>query len=279
MERENLFSSDMSRDELVVIDRGEFIIRRDSATVESEKKRLKSQIYRAILLKGISGRRSVLPIICRFSFLLAFYSAARAIIDYFETKEPIENSRFIVVAFLLIVSGVTFLIERGKISKKESNLKKLNDEYDILCEDAERAMDIPRDAATAEIFCNCYDYTDLHPEAYVNNDVKVFGEGGRLCFYYKGCVIAVAKESIEAVVKVNQTAKFTDWLKGTPYGKGEYEQYGIEKTDGVELDKVYSVNCYYSIRFSARGVAYEIIIPPYDISPVLDILKIEVTEE
>ena len=144
MERENLFSADMSKDDIVVIDREDFIVRRDSATVESEKKRLNAQIYKAILRKGISGR-SMMPIICRFSFLLAFYSAARAMIDYFETKEPIENSRFIVVAFLLIVSGVTFLIERGKISKKESDLKKLNDEYKILCEDAERALEVLRE--------------------------------------------------------------------------------------------------------------------------------------
>lgn len=130
-----------------------------------------------------------------------------------------------------------------------------------------------------EIFGYFYRENFAPDEPYDVDRVTIFEEDGKLCMQYVGIVIAVPMDSIEAVVKLGDTIIFNDWIKDVSHDSDEFLQYHIEKRQVNEYDEEYSMNGYYSIRFSKEGTPLELLVPLYEIQPFLDIPKLEVTEE
>ena len=56
-------------------------------------------------------------------------------------------------------------------------------------------------------------------------------------------------------------------------------QYHIEKKELDKYDEYYTMEGYYSLRLSHLDRDFEVMIPLYDIEPLLDILKIDPIEE
>jgi len=269
MERENIFSINLDDEKL--IDREEFIIRRESAAVSEERKKLNDRMFKTAM-KGVSKSRSIL----HTATVVCIYIGIRQILDYIDTK---EFSVFgILAAMVGLIICLIFQIA-GKVSKKKNESRKgdLDKEYDDLCRISEGDLNIPASAKTVDIFTYLYDANGQHNEAYANEEVKVFEENGMLCIYFFEAVVGIPIESVEAIVECDYPVEFTGWNKDIPYDSEEYERFDIIRTD--EDTELYYMDGFYLIRFASDGKPYELMVPTYDIQPFLEILKLEVTGE
>lgn len=268
MERENIFRINLNEDKL--IDREEFIIRRESAAVSEERKKLDDRMFKTAM-KGVSKARSIL----HTATVICIYIGIRQILDYIDTKE------FSVLGILTAIVGLIICVMfqiAGKVLTRKSESKKeaLNKEYDELCRISERDLNVPASAKTVDIFTYLYDENGQINEAYANEEVKIFEDDRKLCVYFFEAVIGIPIESIESVVYIDYPIEFSGWNKEAPYDSEEYEAAEIyHDNDG----DIYYMDNYYSIRFSSEGKAYELMVPTYDIEPFLDTVKLGVTEE
>ncbi len=279
MERENLFRINIENDDMV-IDREEFILRRESALAKAERKELDEKLSKSIL-RSVLGIRSLAVLFFGLFLMAGLCCGAIALFHFFETK-VFSTILSCVAVFFLILSGVFGALKKvlDKKYEKDDPVKAMDDEYDRLNAISKRELKIPSDAKTVEIFARFYrEDSDLN-EPYDVDEVAIFEEDGKLCLYHVGgSVIAVPIDSIEAVVKLGDIITFSDWMKDVPHDSDEYLQYHIEKRQVDEYNEEYSMRGYYSIRFTKEGTPFEILVPLYEIEPFLDILKFEVTKE
>jgi len=176
------------------------------------------------------------------------------------------------------VAAVTYIVYRRHSKKEEldTDLDSVGNEYTTLNDRSRAELNSPENAPAIEIFTDMYSADDDEKNSvYSNDEATVFEENGILCFYYGSAVIGVPISEIEAVVKSDGSVSFEFWNKDIPYNRGDYMQYKIEKHKVDEYDENYSMTGYYSIRFTHSGTPFEIIVPLYDITPVLAILKTE----
>ena len=276
MERENLFSINMEAKN-IILDREEFILRRESAVVAADRERLNSESMKAIFGPANMAEILIGNALGSVSLFMGIFGLLRAIVDYLETKE-LSLSLVIMAAIAFAVSGICFALRRV-LRKKNKSHDIINEKYKKFDELSDRDLGIPSDAKTVEIFQNLYDKDGLYENAYTNDTVKVFKEEEKLCFGYVGAVVAVPIDSIESVVKVYDKITFCDWMKDEPYDGIDYGSYGIVKNKVDEYTEHFSMEGYYSIRFARDGRDYEVLVPLYDMEPVLDILKMPVTQE
>ena len=278
MERENLFMIDIEKDE-TVIDREEFILRRESAPVKDKRKELDEKLTKSIL-KSVFGIHGLMTVFVGLFLMAGLFCVLVTLFHYFETKEFSTIPLCMAILFLTL-SGFFWTFKKTLDKKKEGNdpLNAMDDEYYRLNEISKRELKIPSDAKTVEIFGHFYHKDSAPDEPYDVDEMEIFEEDGKLCLRHVGTVIAVPIDSIEAVVKLGDTITFSDWTKDVPYDSDEYLQYHIVKRQVNEYDEEYSMNGYYSIRFAKEGTPFELLVPLYEIAPFLDILKLEATEE
>lgn len=277
VERENLFMIDMDKDDMV-IDREEFILRRESAHVRAERQELNEKLSKSIL-RSVFGVDILMTLFSVILFMIGLCCAATTLFEYLKTK-VFSAFSLCLVLILFALSGVFYVLKRvfDKKNEKKKPINAIDDELGRLNEISAQELRVPNDAKTVEIFGHLYREGDSLDEPYYVDEVTVFEEDGTLCLQYIGIVIGIPIESVEAVVRLENTITFSDWIKDSPYDGGEYLQYGIVKRQVNEYDEEYSMNGYYSIRFSKEGIPFELLVPLYEIEPFLDILKLEITE-
>ena len=277
MERENLIRVDLDKED-VTIDREEFILRRESAAVRAERNELDKRLNKEIMkyVFGGGGIVGILFIVC----VMACFCCVAVFMGCF------ENNVFSVIplclaAFFLGASVVLGIIKKARDKKNEEKepVFSTDSEYDRLSEISEQELRIPKDAKTVELFGHFYNKDSAPDEPYDVDQMEIFEENGMLCLHHVGFVIGVPMDSIEAVVKVEDTVTFSDWMKDDAHDSEPYAQYHITKRQVSEYEEEYSMDGYYSIRFSKDGTPFELAVPLYEIEPFLDILKLKVTEE
>ena len=278
MKRENLFMIDLDKDD-TVIDREEFILRRESALVEAERKELDEKLSKSIL-KSVFGIYGFMTLFFGLFLMAGLCCGVVTLFHYFETK-VFSTIPLCMAVLFLILSGVFGVLKKvlDKKKKQHDHINAMDDEYGRLNEISKRELKIPSDAKTVEIFGHFYHEDSATDKPYDVDEVAIFEEDGKLCLHHVGIVIAVPIDSIEGVVKLGDTITFSDWMKEVPHDSDEYLQYHIVKRQVNEYDEEYSMNGYYSIRFTKEGTPFELLVPLYEIDPFLDILKLEVTEE
>ncbi|MBE6589561.1 MAG: hypothetical protein E7643_05215 [Ruminococcaceae bacterium] len=273
MARENLFKINVDDDS--VIDFEEFILRRESDELAAKRKEL-SQRLETTLEKTV--KKGLLLFLVPFvSLMIGVLCVILTLEGYFEdgTVSPLP----VLAAILFFcVAAVTYIVYRRHSKKEEldTDLDSVGNEYTTLNDRSRAELNIPENAPAIEIFTDMYSADDDEKNSvYSNDEATVFEENGILCFYYGSAVIGVPISEIEAVVKSDGSVSFEFWNKDIPYNRGDYMQYKIEKHKVDEYDENYSMTGYYSIRFTHSGTPFEIIVPLYDITPVLAILKTE----
>lgn len=277
MERENLFRVNIDKDE-GSIDREEFILRRESASVRAIRKELGEKLSKSIM-KSALGAHSLMRFFSVF-FCIAGICCAVASLSYYSKNGVASGPILFLSIFFFALAGFCVIKKVYDKKKGESDpIDTVGDEYDRLNEIARRDLRVPSDAKTVELFGHFYRENSTISESYDVDQMVIFEEDGKLCLQHVGIVIAVPIDTIEAVVKVKDNISFSDWMKDVSYDSDEYSQYHIVKRQVNEYDEEYSMNGYYSIRFSKEGAPFELLVPLYEIQPFLDILKLEVTEE
>ncbi len=269
MQRENLFSINLDSDK--VIDREELVIRRESEELSAKRAALNKQLMGSF---HKSTRNTLLQL------FISFISVMLGIVLFVFSFDNgnVHAVSLIVAIVLFAVGAISFIKNRNaKNSKAHSEeLDDVNDGYGSLNELVRNDLCVPFDAKEIDIFTNMYSERKKDSEKTHSTDTAhVFEEDGNLCFWYGKGIISIPLSSIESLVKVDEEVKFDAWTKDAEYDSFDYSHYEIKKNAVNEYQEYYSMSGYYSLRFSHLEVPFEVIIPLYDIEPVLDILKIE----
>lgn len=276
MKRENLFCFDLNREDLS-IDRKEFILRRESAAVAAEREALNKKMSKAIL-KSVVGGVGVISICSAILLMAGVACGLVVLLRYLETK-VFSLEQGLMAGSLFVLSGILWVIKTAFAKKnREDDSLPYEDEMDRMNAISMRELRVPSDAKKVQLLGKFYKES-ADSDLYDVDEVDLFEEEGKLCLHHVGYVIAIPLDSIEALVKVNAPILFSDWIKDVPHDSEEYAGYGIEKRTVGEFDEEYSMDGYYSLRFSREGEAFELVIPLYEIDPFLDILQMDVTRE
>jgi hypothetical protein len=273
MSRENLFSINLDSEK--VIDREELILRKESDELAAKRaelnKRLSGDILKSVNKSVFS---SLFPIISTF---IAFVLCAIALRD----EGKISPLPFALAGVFLVMAVV--LVARNKKREKSNDdhdLDAIDGEYAVFNELVKKELGIPEKAKEIEIFTDMYSEEDKDADKiYTNDTAYVFKEGDIFCFGYGSVVLGIPLSAIESIVRVDEEVAFESWGKDVPYDRGNYMQYKIKKIEVDKYDEYYSMNGYYSLRFTELATDFEVVIPLYDIEPVIDILKIKPISE
>ena len=267
MERSNIFSVNLNSEKL--IDHEEFIVRRESAELSEERKRLYDKRFNSAMATPTKVKA-----VFRYLTVVCVYLGITEILDY------INDDGFsfwtvlgatIGLSVCVIFQVIGRLFEKKKASKDDA----LSKEFEDLARLTENELNIPSSAKEVDVFVYLYDENGQVNEAYENEAVKVFEERGKLCIHFLRAVIGIPIESIESVEFMDYPIEFLEWNKKAAYDSEEYEAAEISY-DG---HYTYMMENYYSIYFSSEGNSYELMVPSYDIKPFLDIVKLEVKGE
>jgi len=269
MSRKNVFSINLDSDK--VIDFDTFIRRQESENLakwreEMQNTRLsymnKNLKYSAILyVAGLVGF-----VILRFAAKFAGFYA----------------TTMVILAVLLLASTVVSAVWLRKHSKKKEKeaQKRFEEEYASYEDIVKNELRIPKDAKKVEVFTYMYSKEGgTFPKEYAIDTATVFEEEGHLCFRYDGVVLGFPLSELEGVAKVNKTIFFNVWERDESFDSESFLPYHIQEIEDSEHGCYYSMQGYYSVRLTRDGTPYEIIIPPYDMDPILEILKVEPTAE
>ena len=158
MERENLFRVDLdSEKDDVVIDREEFILRRESAAVAAEREALNEK-WRKSLLKSVIGVHSVMNICFVLCLLGGLLCGLMTLIEYLESK--VLSEALLATTILVLALSVVFLVLKvvfGKKEGKNDSPDAIDDELGRLNEISKRELRVPSDARKVELFWQFYE--------------------------------------------------------------------------------------------------------------------------
>lgn len=273
MERENLFQLNTKDDDLT-IERAEFILRRESDALRAKRRELSEKLMSTIL-KGVISVYTILMIVFG---CLGLGCIGMTVTDYFETK-TFSVIPFVIALVLFALTGICAVMgkAKNKASNEDEELDTVDRELERLAEASRSELWVPYDAKSVDIFVTTSENDPTDPCSI--DEVSIFEEGGNLCIYYCGDLIAVPISSIEAVVKLDDEVTFENWNKDASHDSAEYAEYQIVERKTKDDDEFYAMKGYYSIRFAKEGEHFEMLVPLYEIKAFLDILKLEVTEE
>ena len=274
MSRKNLFDINMESER--VIDHEEFILRRENAELAAKRKELNEHLGKDIMRsvkKNVFS--SLLPIISLFFAMILCAIAFRA-------DKGIAYIPFALAGVFIVVAAVLHFRnkKKEKSEEKDSLFDDIDNEYGALNKLVRKDLDIPDEAVEIEIFTNMYSDDDEElVKVYTNDTASVFEEQGKLCFLYGSVVIGFDLSELESVVRVEDEIVFESWCKDVPYDRGSYMQYKIKQNKINEYEENYSMIGYYSLRFTHLDTSFEVVVPLYDIDPLLDIIRIKPIEE
>ena len=280
MSRKNLFDISMDN-EKETIDADEFITRVVSKETKAKRSALVSEYFKA-MSKNFDRcvlKKALVIMTVVFCLGVALYS-----INHFFELFAHKSIKLIWAAIILIATIFSRSIKSRlrnsqKSIKPSKKMSEINEELGKFDKIIQKELGVSDYATDIDVFVNVYD-EDVEDGDRANEKAKLFEEGDNLCIYYDGIVLSIKKDSFEEIVKIDEKAYLDVWNKDTPYDRGRYMQYKIEKVDkqSEEIYKEYKLQGYYSVRFSQGDKGYEIFVPPYDIEPFCDILKLSPKE-
>lgn len=277
MKRKNLFTVNIDAES--AIDHEALILRTESAELHEKREILDTRLQKT-LKKSV--RKTILPYFIAWVAVMAGVMGAwRTVTGWIETQTLSPFTPALTVAFFA-VALVFFLIHRHRERSEAPDpaMEAVDAEFGKLNDAVRAELGVPADAPAVEVFTEMYSEEDEEEPTltYVNDETYVFLEEDRLCFWY-GAVIAIPLASIEGIVRVRTPVTFESWGKDEPFDGVKYLSYGIRKNEIDEYDENYTVQEYFSLRFTYMDEAFEVILPPYDIDPVARLLGTEITEE
>ncbi len=272
MSAQNMFQMNMSKEDSNY-ECDELLIREIDQKLQDKVKKAKTEFstgwskdLRASLLTALSA-----PLLALIGVAALFLSLT----EYFKGQ---SIALYFAIGALALLAVSAFLYVRSKRKAKDGyDEKEYYTQFDAVANECEAFLNIPE--MTREIDVFAYFYTEENGErknyyesgAYVNEVMEVFEEDGKLCLYCFSRVWAFPIDCIEEIVEVKEDVRFTDWTKSIEYNRGNYMQYKISK-----IDNEYTMNGYYSVRFTYEGKAYELFVPSYDIEAILSVTKMKV---
>lgn len=289
MERENMFRINLD-DEVNAIDHQSLILRRESSTLAERRKELDKNFEKAIhkyINKGVG--KMLLRLLAPLIMLVIGIIMASWSVEKLENTGTIPPLMAIIAGLLIVTSLVLLFINRKKEKaeeKEESDepdeaLESVDSAYDIFNKQVKQELRVPFDAVEVEVFTTMLskDFDKKKRFAYTNDTPTAFVEDGKLCFWYNGAVVGFPMSEIEALVKVNDPITFDSWMADDPYDGLKYAKYGITMKEANQIEEHYTMNGYYSLRFTHEGEPFELLFPLFNAEKLLKLIDREAVEE
>lgn len=288
MIRENMFRINLD-DEVNAIDHQSLILRRESVALAEKRKELDKDFEKAIhksINKGVGKMllRSLAPLI----MLVIGMIMVSQTIERFEATGAIPPVLAIAAGAFIVASLILFYINRKKEKAEENEdndepdeaLDSIDGAYETFNKQVKQELRVPFDAVEVEVFTTMLskDFDKKRRFAYTNDAPTAFVEDGKLCFWYNSAVVGFPMSEIEALVKVNDSITFDSWMADDPYDGLKYAKYGITMKE-VEYEEHYTMNGYYSLRFTHEGEPFELLFPLFNAEKLLALLDCEIVEE
>ena len=288
MIRENMFRINLD-DEVNAIDHQSLILRRESVALAEKRKELDKDFEKAIhksINKGVGKMllRSLAPLI----MLVIGMIMVSQTIKRFEATGAIPPVLAIAAGVFIVASLILFYINRKKEKAEENEdndepdeaLDSVDGAYETFNKQVKQELRVPFDAVEVEVFTTMLskDFDKKRRFAYTNDTPTAFVEDGKLCFWYNGAVVGFPMSEIEALVKVNDSITFDSWMADDPYDGLKYAKYSITMKE-VEYEEHYTMNGYYSLRFTHEGEPFELLFPLFNAEKLLALLDCEIVEE
>ncbi len=262
-----------------VIDRKELILRRENALIKADREALNEKLGKAVM-KSAFGTAGVMMVLSALFLMGGFCFGLITAVNYLRDK--IFSPVMLGITVGALILGGAFALIRKKLEKKNeenSPIDALDESFARINEISRRDLGVPDDANRVQLFGYFYDEDNAPSGAYDVDEVGVFVENGTLCLHHVDIIIGIPIDSIEGIVKLGDTVTFKDWLLDAPYDSEEYSRYGIEKKQVDEFTEEYSMQGYYSIRFTVEGDPLEMLVPLYSAEPLFELLGLEAVEE
>ena len=87
-------------------------------------------------------------------------------------------------------------------------------------------------------------------------------------------VYSIPLNSIKSVTEINRRVTFTGWNKKESIKSEKYKPYNILYNGDTEA---YSIKSYYSVVFQYKETQFELLVPSYDVNPLLKLINKTVT--
>ena len=270
MLRENLFKIDINSDKLIEAE--EFILRSEGEELTTKRQALDDRMN-ALLKRTIQkGMLVMIPLVLLMIGIVCAVFSFRTFLEV-NKLSPIPTVAALIFLVLALLAYLWYR-KQTKTNDIDAEIEQINQQYADLNELSKKELCVPRDARTVEIFTDLFSLSgDKEDNVYTNDEVCVFRENEMLCIYYGSAVIGVPMSDLEAIVKSEEQISFDTWEKDTPYNEGVYSQYNIEEIKVDDLDEHYTMTGYYKVQFTHAEKPFEMIVPPYDIAPMLELLR------
>ena len=217
------------------------------------------------VIRFICGALSIagLAVLCRIYFGIS----GRSYVSYYYQKMP----------WLFYIGGACIFIwfalnaVEGILESRANKLAQTDDGSTVFDENANLTMNVPEDAAHADLLVFNYKtendgisavYVDDALSPYSNYDVRIFADNDNLYLATFEEKYAFPISSLLGIREVKEPIAVPDWNKEVPPTKGEYKQYGmsVDNLNRVTLPR------YYILELENSGEKWGIYFPCYELN-------------
>ncbi len=289
MERKNMFLIDLD-DDANAIENQSLILRRESAALAEKRKELDKDFEKAIH-KSINKDlgKMLLRMLAPLIMLVIGIILASLTVEGLEATGTLPPVLAIASGVFIAAGLILLYINRKKEKSAEENgedepdeaLDSVDNAYESFNKQVKQDLRVPFDATEVEVFTTMLSENRDKKEAfaYTNDTPSAFVEDGNLCFWYNGAVVGFSMSEIEALVKVNAPITFDSWIADDPYDGIKYAQYGITMKEVNQIEEHYTMNGYYSLRFTHEGTPFELLFPLFNAEKLLGLIDREIVQE
>lgn len=189
---------------------------------------------------------------------------------------------FIAIGICAPVWLVLFIYKKTRLSSvsKSEDLQITLNHVESQVTAAFAALGIPSNAKEMDVLCYRYKLNgdqisvkNIGMTTHLNLELMVYVADDCLCLADTEMRYSIPLKSISKIKTVNKRISVPEWNKDTPCNKGEYKQYKITKNQYGFYFKPY-----YSIEIHYQNEEYELLIPPYELPGMEELIKLTPVE-
>lgn len=269
----NIFCADCTEESQEPILNGEqYVVRRISEETKADLNIIKEK-YKEL------SKSARMPFGLYITKILAFFCVFVVAAAVITTDEPVMKEApmiFVGGCICLFVWLFLTLYETvfSRRAYRTDAAMELETESNKATEKILKDLAIPEDAENMDLLC--FDYmidkdgkvVDINNACnYQNREFQIFCEENNVCFADKEYVLAIPKEEIGEIIRINKKITIPTWHKSEKYNSKKYKEMGVSASNGCLI-----VRPYYSVQI---GSDQNILIPGYDIDLFLDVIGLK----
>lgn len=194
------------------------------------------------------------------------------------------------VPWLFYLGGIAFVIAgflqimEWKIRKKHMNSEEFSEHLEKAEQtvgEAKRVLGIPENAFDVDILSFLYKekkngkIVSALPSNYVALDMYVYADEESLYIADCSAVFSFPRKALGEFELRKKRISINEWNKEDGYNSKQYREYKLTEDN---MGNIWMKKCY-ALTVSAEEEAYELLIPPYDVQTVADLIEKSLPEE